>query len=271
MIHIVFEREAATALQKSFEIDESMSGQIFTDDEDWSVGPLAETRPSEESVIDRRQWLNQIFGRQPDVEHIRFIESVKTHLVENPDEAAWIWIAPNSRDICGYYHLATGLSQYQGRIFVLWLNNLPFINEKGEVFYPKKIGEIPPKEFTKARLLAQEVSISTFETDADDWKKAEQENKMLRVFEGGRKVAGKDEDYYDKQIVSLAQPAWQRTKTLLRQLTEKSNDIINSVFFTWRVRGLINQEKLEGRGDWEKTENFEVRLKPAANSEIIDE
>ena len=68
------------------------------------------------------------------------------------------------------------------------LNNLPFINEKGNVFYPVSLSEIPAREFVKARKLARPVSAAEFETDPDEWTRLASENKNLRVLEGGKKI-----------------------------------------------------------------------------------
>jgi len=57
-------------------------------------------------------------------------------LRNEPDEVVWIWAAQNKHDVSGYYWLMSQLKDFQGRIFILYLNNLPFINEKGHIFYP---------------------------------------------------------------------------------------------------------------------------------------
>ena len=55
---------------------------------------------------------------------------------EEEFDQIWIWMAPNVRDVCGYYWLISQLQEFSGRIYLLSLNNLPFIGEKGNVFYP---------------------------------------------------------------------------------------------------------------------------------------
>ena len=68
-------------------------------------------------------------------------------------------MAPNQHDVCGYYWLMNQLKEFEGRIYILSLNNLPFINDKGTIFYPRDLFEIPPKEFIKAKKLARPVTI----------------------------------------------------------------------------------------------------------------
>jgi hypothetical protein len=64
-------------------------------------------------------------------------------LEENQKEEVWIWMGQNQHDVCGYYWLISQLAAFQGRVVVLYLNNLPFINEKGQIFYPTRTAPDP--------------------------------------------------------------------------------------------------------------------------------
>lgn len=66
----------------------------------------------------------------------------------------------------------------------MYLNNLPFINEKGSIFYPDHIGNIPPRELVKAKKLARQVTVSEFEIDPDEWTRLQNEEKDVRILEG---------------------------------------------------------------------------------------
>ena len=79
------------------------------------------------------------------------VEEKNSNKDENSKEELWIWMGQNQHDVCGYYWLISQLANYQGRIVVLYMNNLPFINEKGQIFYPINLHEIQPKEFLKAK------------------------------------------------------------------------------------------------------------------------
>ncbi|MEJ0082643.1 MAG: DUF3658 domain-containing protein [Puia sp.] len=103
----------------------------------------------------------------------------------------------------GYFWLITQLKEFSGRIYLLSLNNLPFINEKGSVFYPLSLAEIPAREFVKAKRLARPVSLAEFETDPDEWLRLASENKNLRLLEGGKKIAQQSDDYYDNRSCIL--------------------------------------------------------------------
>jgi hypothetical protein len=98
---------------------------------------------------------------------------------------------------------------------------LPFINEKGQIFYPQHLFEIQPKEFLKAKRLAREITLSEFEVDPDEWKKLCTENAMVRILEGGKKLTSKAEDFYDKEILSAITNDAQKMAKVLNTILGK--------------------------------------------------
>jgi hypothetical protein len=154
------------------------------------------------------------------------------------------------------------LSEYQGRIFVLYLNNLPFINEKGQIFYPTWLHEIQPKEFLKAKKLCRKVTLSEFEVDSDEWKKLSAENHYVRILEGGKKLAGKEVEFYDKDIMAGLTNDWQKGNKAMFSILGKMKVKTGDVFLLWRMIELGKEEKLEINGNTAKGwKDFEVKLK----------
>jgi hypothetical protein len=74
------------------------------------------------------------------------VKQIKAVLGSDISLEAWIWVGQNQHDVTGYFWLMRQLKDYQGRVMILYLNNLPFINEKGQLFYPISIHEIQPKK-----------------------------------------------------------------------------------------------------------------------------
>src|SRR6202012_4574914 len=109
------------------------------------------------------------------------VAALKQRLTEDEKEIVWIWAAQNKHDVSGYYWLMSQFKNFQGRIFILYLNNLPFINEKGNIFYPVNIFNIPAKEFTKAKKLARLITPGEFEIDTDEWLRLCNEEKGVRT------------------------------------------------------------------------------------------
>lgn len=278
MIHIVFQEADIAVLQKAIELDETLTGDVRTIRDDYAVGPLSNIYETE-GYQQRREWWKQLLDVSPYntdqlmdmVDDKLVVPHLKKDLNENEKEELWIWMGQNQHDICGYYWLISQLKDYQGRVVVLYLNNLPFINEKGQIFYPTTLHEIQPKEFLKAKKLNRKVTLSEFEVDPDEWKKLCTENAMVRILEGGKKIAGKDEDFYDKDILNGLSNEWLKGNKAMQSLLTKMKIKTGDVFLLWRMQQLAEAGKIEINGDTTKSwKDFEVKL-PSNKEEIVTE
>jgi len=197
------------------------------------------------------------------------VKRIKAKLDENPTEELWIWMGQNQHDVMGYYWLMPQFREYQGRVMILYLNNLPFINEKGHIFYPSWLSEIQPKEFTKAKKLARPVTLSEFEIDPDEWRKIAEENATVRILEGGKKIAGKEENFYDTEILKNVTGEWQKATRVLTNTLHRMKIKTGDVFIMWRMKSLINEGKIEVTGDAGKAwKDFDVRKPEGKQGEI---
>ena len=257
MIHIVFQEADIQVLQKAIELDQTLAGEVIQVKDEYAVGPVADIYETE-GYQQRRDWWKQVLQYSPYADATDLVDDKRTvhNLLKQLDEdkalQVWIWMGQNQHDVCGYYWLMSQLKEYQGQIQVLYLNNLPFINEKGGLFYPSNLFEIQPKEFLKAKRLARPITLSEFEVDPDEWKKICQENTLVRILEGGKKIVSKQEDYYDKDIVSVITGEPQKLPKLLHTLYSKVRIKTGDVFVVWRLRKLQEEGRLEINGDWEK-------------------
>lgn len=257
MLHIVFEQANVAALEKAIELDETLQGDILEIKDDFAVGPVQDIYNTE-GYQQRRDWWKNLLSFSPYTEQLDIVDDKMTvhnllkRLDEQPEETVWIWMGQNAHDVCGYYWLMSQLKEYQGRVEVLYLNNLPFINEKGSIFYPTSLHEIQPREFLKARKLARPVTLSEFEVDPDEWKKLCTDNAMVRFLEGGKKIVGKDERFFDKDITAYVTAEPQKLGKLLSTVLNKMKVKTGDVFLVWRIRELAAEGKLETGGDWGK-------------------
>lgn len=257
MIHIVFESANVEALSKAIELDESLQGDIVEIKDDFAVGPLADIYETK-GYQQRRDWWKNVLEFSPYSEQLDIVDDKMTvhnllkRLDEEPDQQVWIWMGQNAHDVCGYYWLMSQLKNYQGRIHILYLNNLPFINEKGNIFYPTSLFEIQPKEFLKAKKLARPITLSEFEVDPDEWKKYCNENAAVRFLEGGKKLAAKEVDFYDRDILNIVNFGPQKLLKLIGTALNKMKVKTGDAFLVWRIREMVTEGKLEVAGDWAK-------------------
>lgn len=257
MIHIVFETANVAALQQAIELDETLQGSIVEIKDDYAAGPLGDIYETE-GYQARRDWWKNLLEFSPYTEQINIVDDKLTvhqllkQLDEEPEAEVWIWMAQNAHDVCGYYWLMSQLKEYQGRVQVLYLNNLPFINEKGQIFYPSYLHEIQPKEFLKAKKLARPITPSEFEVDPDEWKKLCVDNALVRFLEGGKKIIGKEVEFYDKDILANITGEAQKLSKVITSTLSKMKIKTGDVFLVWRIRELVAAGRLETAGDWSK-------------------
>lgn len=266
MTHIVFNESEVALMQEVMTLDESLSGDVLLIRDDFAVGPLQQL-DTEEGWQARLDWWNQISQGSPygeltgSFDDRRTVVAIKEKLTSNPEEECWIWMGQNQHDVTGYYWLMPQLKEFQGRVMILYMNNLPFINEKGHIFYPSWLSEIQPREFTKAKKLARPITLSEFEIDPDEWRKLSEENAVVRILEGGKKIAGKEESFYDAEILKNITGEWQKATRVLSNTLNRMKIKTGDIFLMWRMKQLITDGKIEITGDAAKAwKDFDVKL-----------
>ena len=133
-----------------------------------------------------------------------------------------MWAAQNKHDVSGYYWLMSQLKNFQGRIFILYLNNLPFINEKGNIFYPTNLFQIQPKEFVKAKKLARPITLSEFEIDPDEWLKLAGKTRVFGCWRVVKNYRKKLIIIMMTSLLSFIGKEWVKGSKLLQQYYSKA-------------------------------------------------
>ena len=274
MIHIVFNQDDISVLQAAIEMDETLQGEVTQIKDDFAVGPI-ENLYSEEGIAERKQWWNTVL-EGGDYQHLiqdasiddnQTVAQLKEKLEENVEEVLWIWAAQNAHDVCGYYWLISQFKDYAGRVMILYLNNLPFINEKGNIFYPTTLSSILPKEFLKAKKLARPITPSEFEVDPDEWLKLTT-TAGIRQLEGGKKLIHQGYHFFDGEILKFITGDWQKANKVIHQFLGKSKYTTVDAYLLWRLKELIAAEKIEVQGKVGQMKEFEVKLK-GSNENVI--
>jgi hypothetical protein len=257
MIHIVFNTADIAALEAAIELDETLSGKIIEIKDDYAVGPLMDIYETE-GFQSRRDWWKGVLAYSPYEDQLDIVDDTLTihqlinSLTHDENEMIWIWMGQNAHDVSGYYWLMSQFKAYQSRIHVLYLNNLPFLNEKGQLFYPTHLSQIEPKEFLKAKKLARPITLSEFELDPDEWKKLCQENEGIRFLEGGKKLVSMHIGCYDKEMIALLTKNAQKLPSALSNIMAKLKVKLGDAFIVSRLKALEEAGKLVIAGDWSK-------------------
>ena len=276
MIHIVFETANIAALEAAIELDETLAGRIVEIKDDYAVGPLLNIYETE-GYQARRDWWKDVLQNSPYEQQLDIVDDklivheLTSTLNVDENEQLWIWMGQNVHDVCGYYWLMSQFKEYQSRVQVLYLNNLPFLNEKGQLFYPTHLSQIQPKEFLKAKKLARPITLSEFELDPDEWKKICDENEGVRFLEGGKKIVSMPISFYDKEILSLLTKNAQKLLSAIAHILGKMKVRTGDAFIVFRLQELAEQGKIVFVGDWSKGWKDMVIQMPGGNATVIEE
>lgn len=269
MIHIVFNEDDIAVLEQAIELDETLLGEVLHVKDDYAVGPLKNIY-TKEGIEARRNWWREVLAGgdgdgkvdEGEVDDNRLLAFLIERLQADDEDKIWIWAAQNKHDVSGYYWLMSQLKDFQGRVYILYLNNLPFINEKGQLFYPEWISSIQPKEMTKARKLARLITPSEFEVDPDEWTKLCNEDKGVRLLEGGKKLSQEDYDFYDADMKNFISVDWQKASKIIHQFLNKNKHTTGDMYLLWRLKLMIADGQFDVQGEVKNMKEFEVKKKP---------
>jgi hypothetical protein len=276
MIHLVFNTADMASIEAAIALDETLAGRVVEIKDDFAVGPILDIYETD-GYQARREWWKNILEHSPYEEQLAIVDDKLTvheliqSLEENPEEEVWFWMGQNAHDVCGYYWLMSQLKPYQGRLQVLYLNNLPFLNDKGQLFYPTYLNEIQPKEFLKAKKLARPITLSEFEIDPDEWKKLCQENEGVRFLEGGKKLVSMSASFYDKDIFSLLTKNAQKLPSALAHIITKMKVKTGDAFIVSRLKAMAEMGKIVFAGNWQKGWKDIVVQMPGGSTVVVEE
>lgn len=266
MLHIVFNTADVAVLQKAAELDETLAGDIIEIKDDYAVGPLENIYTDEGAEARRHWWVKLLHGGDLDghanldiVNDRRTIARLIEQLDTDEKETVWIWAGQNKHDVCGYYWLLHYLKPCQGRIFILYLNNLPFINEQGALFYPTNLHKIPPREFLKAKKLARPITPSEFELDPDEWIRISKADSYIRLLEGGKKLSLHPVDFYDEALKKYITGDFSKAFKIISQFLSKEKETTGDMFLLWRLKQLLPESGWEVKGEVKAMKDFEIR------------
>ncbi len=268
MIHIVFNEFDIKVLKEAVALDETLQGEVLQIKDDYAVGPLNSIYIGE-GIEARKQWWRDVLAGgdydgkadSGEIDDYKTVAELVGTMRRNEEEIIWIWAAQNKHDVSGYYWLLKYMQEFHGRVFILYLNNLPFINEKGNIFYPNWLHEIQAKEFLKAKKLAREITLSEFEVDPDEWTKLCEENKGVRLLEGGKKLGQEDYDFYDAELSKFITPDWQKASKIIHQFLNKAKQTTGDAYVLWRLKVMIAQDMFDVQGKVANMKDFEIKTK----------
>lgn len=270
--HLVVGDEAAKPLQQAIDSCVEMEGSIVVLRDLLHLGPLKKAEGQSFNSL-RSEWWQKVNGdgkSSVEVNDLQELLSVGNKLNQNSSAKIWFWMAPWPADLCAYYWALDYLRKYVGRISLVNLAHLPFLDDDGKIFYPKNISEILAKELVKARKLARAITPSEIELATDFYEDLIVANAGIRGLQGEKKLVSHALDFYDATLVSLLSGNFQKASKILALAVGKSGVPTGDAFLAWRLKELALNGQIESRGETSKTfKEWEVRLAEKEENEAL--
>ena len=262
--HIVVGDEAAKPLSTAIEMDASMSGRVLALKDLLQLGPIERIEGQSFSKLRSEWWQEQLpeMNSGVEVSDLEQILDLSNTLNQNSADTIWFWMAPNAADVCAYFWMLPYLGKHLGRLLLVNLANLPFLDEAGKLFYPVNISELISRELIKARKLSRLVSAAELEMDQEIWKILVLQNAGIRVLEGGKKLVSKPGNFYDDQLLSGLSSNFQKAGKIINLAMSKFKMTCGDSFLAGRLRFLLTEGIIERKGEAGKGyKDWDLRLK----------
>jgi hypothetical protein len=261
MIHILVGHEAAKNLEEAFALDENLKGEIVVLKDTLGVGPI-HPNEDEKFIEIRTSFWKDLDTSFPEEEQVLDENTIKLLAVkaQREEEPLCFWMSPCVTDVCAYFWLLTYLKQFPGMLHTINIVGLPFLNEKGQLFYPTNFSQIPAKEFLKTKRLLKEVTPAEYEVEGDEWARLQQENAWVRTYEGGKKIVSKDVSFFDTLIKNSLTDEFQKAHKVVNETMKKITQTLSHLFIEWRIKELIKANSIVINGDIAKHfKDFEIK------------
>jgi hypothetical protein len=260
IFHIVTGDFAAVPLKATFGGNEQAEVVVMKDV--LNVGPIK--RPDGMSFSElRSQFWNAVLPLDKEpiiVDDLERLLRTLNELSKHEGHEVWVWVAPLPADMCTYFLVLRYAAKYLGRIKVVNIAGLPFLDKAGKLFFPKSLAELPEKEVSKAQKLARTVYAAELETDGTEWERLVGEDGGIRVLEGVRTITSKLANLYDSQLFTLCTDAYQKASKVVHAAMQQFNMPVGDLVLGWRLRLMVQDGNLQMQGDINKgLKDFEVK------------
>lgn len=270
MIHIIVGEEGAQKLGEAFLLDENLQGEVLVLQDKLDIGSLQIEEEKNHDDARNEVWKKISMFHENTIQDRNQLKLLIAKALRE-EEPVCMWLAPNASDVCAYYWLLPYFKAYPEVLHTINIIGLPFLNEKGQLFYPSHFGQIPAKEFLKTKRLLKEVTLSEYEVDGDEWKRLQDDDEVLRLYDGGKKVSSKPAHHFDILIKNSITTEFQKGSKVVNETLKKINHSFHPAYIEWRLRELITDESITYQGDTNKTsKDFEVK-KVGKPEEVIEE
>ncbi|BES63882.1 DUF1835 domain-containing protein [Gottschalkiaceae bacterium SANA] len=259
--HLVVGDSVEGSLRAAFAMDTEnlFSGEVRNFRDDLSVGRIDRLSAGSEERID---WFSKItsgteFGSYLEERLESLMDETYQEMLEfDLDDQIVIWHSGIVSEQTAIRYFAMRLQGHD-----LWevdMSKQKVHRWNGSKVIPRAVAECAPKELLEALMGKKVISKEKQETLKMDWIRLQSSDAVLRVFENGE-INSVDETYYDRELLEALEDHYQRAARVIGAVMGSSDQIIGDTFLDYRLRTLIQGERLQWRGNLSAMRYYEVR------------
>ena len=260
--HIVVGGVVEGILKSAFATDDDNAyvGEVRKFRDDLSVGRIDRLM---ETYIDRIDWFAKITARTDFGDYLkdRLEDYVRTDyeetLVFRPDDKIVFWHSGIVSEQVTLRYLA---KRFFGR--QLWevdVSDLRIHYWNGMKVVPRALGECSSPELMEAIQHIQPISEKRMEKYRSEWTQLEKDSSVLRIFEAGQ-IIPVEESYYDQVLLDATSRRFKPASEVVGTVMGSADQIIADTFLNYRLRQLIEDQRIEHRGSLYSLGSYQVRL-----------
>ena len=113
----------------------------------------------------------------------------------------------------------------------------------------------------EAKKLARPITLSELEVDPDEWNRLCNEEKGVRLLEGGKKLVQYDYDFYDADLKKFITNDWQKASKIIHNFLHKNMHTTGDAYILWRLKLILSSGEFDLNGEVKGMKDFEVKRK----------
>lgn len=190
-----------------------------------SDGPLHDGDYPQHDTM-RSRYLSSLAGKDIVVADLATVLRLSTLLNNNVRAQATIWMGSTVSDTIAYYFLLHYLAKHLGRISLVNMANLPFLDDDKKLFFPESIAALNVTELAKAQKLSRVLNAVDLELDGGKYAALKAENAAIRIRVTGGNILSQEESYYDGQLQKILEGNVQVAAALRKMNADVSLDFL---------------------------------------------
>lgn len=261
-IHIVFGDSAAGILKYFLgENETEFSGNLICFREDFAVGPICEI-DTKDGFEKRMEWFKVVFQKTGQIE---WFEEYSRGVRDSYERIGSIlkgskivvWHGENASDQVGLRYVCSLLDEND--MYEIEVSKAYTVSRGEHGYIPISLAEIAPEDIGGIISQVRKLESEKHSRLKAEWESLRESEENLRIL-SGEKIFEVNEEYYDDEILSSCTFNFKKAARVIGRTMGNSDQMIGDLYVDYRLRRLIEDKKVEYRGNLQSMRDFEVRV-----------